>query len=117
MSGLFSRRQDQPTREVCSENAPRVASHLLTVVIEHGVLVLHLVSRLHQTRGMSRSEIAGVGVSRHEAERGAFAAAGQNERWRWLLQGRWDDAFSLGAVMLAPIREWLRPPHAADDLD
>jgi hypothetical protein len=66
---------------------------------------------------MSRSKIAGVGVPRHEPERGAFSAPSQDEWWRWLLQRRWGDALVIGAVIAAVIREWLWSPDAATDLD
>ena len=99
------------------ENAAGVASYLPTVPIEHVILASHLVARPHQTRGMSRSKIACVGVTGDEPERGAFTCAGQDERRTWLLYRWWNDPFSLGAVMLAVIRERLRPPDTANDLN
>ena len=82
-------RQHQPVREMRPENAAGVASYLPAVPIEHAVLASHFVARPHQTRGMSRSKIASVGVTGDEPQRGAFAAAGQDERRSWLLYRRW----------------------------
>jgi hypothetical protein len=56
---------------------------------------------------MSRSKIAGVGVPCDEPERSVLSATSQEERGRRLLERRWDDAFIVGAVIVAVIGERL----------
>ena len=51
------------------------------------------------------------------AGRRAFSTPSQHERWRRLLERRWNYAFFLGAVIVSVISQWLWSPDTANDFN
>ena len=100
-----------------AQHVARRASCFAAIAVEHRVLAPHVVERARQPGGMTGAEIAGIGIARHEPQRGPLAAAGQDDGRAWLLPRRRRDQLVRGLVKATVEGERFGSPHTADDLD